>query len=307
MKRGIYILCFFVVIVLTLSMVSAWDFWDKITGKALTQTTTLNITVTAGSAPVIVAVYNETATNLISGTTEGPALSYVIVVFRVNDPDGLANINNGSATINFSKTGEATRQNSSCAFVVGQSTATQANYSCNVTMWWYDGPGTWGINAYIADLSSNIGYNSTVKNLTIGSTNGLLANRSSITWPSISPGAANTEASQFMGINNTGNEAKSFYVNGSDLRGDVNPAYALGATNFSVDDAAGCGGTFVTNRTSINMTAVTVIPRGNYTWNNATGQANIYFCLETSNSNLIAQPYSTAPAGSGAWIVQLGT
>jgi hypothetical protein len=300
MKRGIYILCFFIIIVLTLSMVSAWDFWDRITGKAATQTTTLSITVTTGSAPVVIAVYNET---MGYTPTEGPALTYVATVFRVNDPDGIGNLNNGTATINFSKAGEPTRQ-ATCTFVAGQSTATQANYTCNVTMWWYDGPGVWGINAYIADLSSNTGYNSTIKNFSVGTTDGLIANKSSLTWPSISPGASDQEATQFMGLNNTGNRPRGIEVNATDLRGDSNPAYALGANNFSVKNAAGCGGNITSNRTYVNITFVTVFDRGNFTWNNGTAQANLYYCLETSNSNLIAQSYSTAAAGSGAWTVR---
>ncbi|MCX6751025.1 MAG: hypothetical protein NTZ83_06205 [Candidatus Pacearchaeota archaeon] len=302
MKRGIYILCFFAIIILMLSMVSAWGFWDKITGKLTTQTTTHNITVTGGSAPIVIAVYNET---LGMSPTEGPAATYVTVVFRVNDPDGIGNINNATAKINFSKSGEYTRENTSCIFVAGQSTATQANYTCNITMWWFDGPGVWGISAYITDLSGNIGYNNTIKNLTLGTTDGLVANKSSIIWPSINPGASDTQATDFMGLNNTGNRPRIVEVNATDLRGDVNPAYALGANNFSVKNAAGCEGSLMSNRTYVNITSVTVFDRGNFTWNNGTAQANLYYCLETSNSNLIAQPYSTNPAGSGAWTVRI--
>jgi hypothetical protein len=302
MKRGIYILCFFVIIVLMLSMVSAWDFWDKITGKASTQNVGLNISVTSGSAPVIIAIYNETSTGMASGPNEGPVPTYVTAVFRVNDPDGIGNINNATAIINFSKSGDATRQ-VTCTFVAGQSTATQANYTCNVTMWWFDGPGTWGVNAYIVDLNGNVGYNSTAKNISVGTTDGLQANQTSLTWPSISPGAQNTEALQFMGLNNSGNRPRTLEVNSSDLRGDVNSAYALGANNFSVKNAAGCEGSAMVNKSYENITSVTVFNRGNYTLNNGTAQANLYFCLETSNSNLIAQPYSTATTGS--WIVRV--
>ncbi|MGY4884633.1 MAG: hypothetical protein ACP5NZ_03600 [Nanobdellota archaeon] len=306
MKRGIYILAFFLVIILGLSMISAGSFnsfWDKISGKATSANVGLNITVTGGTAPRIIAVYNETSTTVASGVNEGPAPSYVPLVFRVEDADGIANLNNATATVNFSKSGETTRTNSSCIFERGKSTATQANYSCNVTMWWYDGPGTWSINVYITDLSGNSAYNSTVKNLTVGATDGLLANVTSLTWSSIAPGASNTEASQFMGINNTGNRYRSVLVNSSDLLGETTYTKALGATNFSVKNAAGCEGTPMVNRTDTNITSAT-LPHGNYTKNDGTAQENIYFCLETSNSDLTPQAYSTQALG--AWIVKVG-
>ncbi len=306
MKRGIYVFVLFFAILLTLSMVSAGgfdEFWDKITGRATTQDVSLSVTVTGGSVPVVVAVYNETATSMQSGPNEGPAPTHVIAVFRVNDPDGIGNLDNSSAVMNFSLAGETTRQ-ATCTFVAGQSTSTQANYTCNVTMWWYDAPGQWTINTYIEDLSGNSGYNSTSKNVYVGTTDGLLANQTSLTWPSINPGAANTEANEFMGLNNTGNRPRSLYVNPSDLLGDVNENYALGANNFSVKNATGCEGTLMVNRTDTNITSVAVFNRGNYTLNDGTAQANLYYCLETSNSNLIAQSYSTGALG--AWIIKTG-
>jgi hypothetical protein len=305
-KRGIYILCFSLVFIFVLSMVSAGVFKDWITGKAQTQNAVLNITVTGGRAPIIMGVYNNTMTDISSGTTEGPSLTYVTIVFNASDADGVGNINNATAKINFSKTGEATRQNTSCLPVTGQTSPLSMNFTCNITMWWFDGPGIWDISAYITDLSSNTAYNNTVKNFTIGATNGLLANQTTINWSAINPGATAQEAQQIMGLNNTGNQQKSVYVNSSDLRGDTNAAYALGANNFSVKNAAGCGGTAMVNRTDTNVTSVQ-LPRGNYTWNNGTAMANLYFCLESSNANLISQSYSTGPAGSGAWIIKLGS
>lgn len=309
MKRGIYILGFFLgVIILTLSLVSAGgfnDFWNKVTGRAPTQDVDLSITVTAGSAPVVIAVYNETATSMESGPNEGPSSTSVTLVFRVNDPDGIGNLDNSTATVNLTLAGEALRENSSCLFVPGQSTATDANYTCTITMWWWDGSGEWTINTYIEDLSGNSGYNTTTKNVYVGTTDGLLANQTSLTWPSINPGASDTPAQQFMGLNNTGNRPRPVYVNSSDLLGESNPAYALGANNFSVKNAAGCDGTLMANRTDTNITSVTVFNKGNYTLNDGTAQANLYFCLETSNSNLIAQSYSTS--STGAWIVKVNT
>ena len=306
MKRGIYILGVSLAIILTLSMVSAGTFgnlWDKITGKASQSNVDLNISVTGGTPPRIIAVYNETSDTVDGGINEGPAPSYVPVVFRVEDADGIANLNNGSALVNYSKSGETTRE-VTCVFVEEESTGTQANYSCNVTMWWWDGPGTWDINPYIADYSGNTAYNASVATFAVGPTDGLLANQTSLTWPSISPGSSDTEANEFMGINNTGNRDRSIFVNSSDLIGEDNPDKALGANNFSVKNAAGCSGTLMVNRTDTNVTSAH-LTHGNYTINDGTAQENIFFCLETSNSDLTAQAYSTRD--SGAWIVKVGT
>jgi hypothetical protein len=307
MKRGIYILCFSIIIILTLSMVSAWTFWNKITGKANTATVGLNITVTSGRIPAIIAVYNNTITGdpIASGTVEGPAATYVVIVFNASDPDGVGNLNNATAKINITSADgtSATRQNTSCNPLTGQSGAYSQNYSCNITMWWFDKPGAWNISAYITDANGNVGYNQSVKNFSVGTTDGLKANQTALTWPSINPGATNTEANQFIGINNTGNRYQSLLVNSSDLIGETDPNKALGANNFTVKNVAGCAGTAMVNRTDTNITSAKLYS-GNYTLNDGTAQGNLYVCLATSNADLSAQSYSTAVLG--AWIVKIG-
>ncbi|MCX6751026.1 MAG: hypothetical protein NTZ83_06210, partial [Candidatus Pacearchaeota archaeon] len=171
----------------------------------------------------------------------------------------------------------------------------------NVTMWWWDAPGTWTINASIDDLDGNHAFNSSTT-FAVGSTTGFLANSSVVNWPSINPGATNVEALTPMLLNNTGNEEINVEVNATNLTGDINPSYVLGASNFSVHTAPGCGGTqmFWYSYTTV---AEAVIPRGNYSINDGTAQETIYFCLEESNANLIAQAYSTAQ--QGAWTIRI--
>jgi hypothetical protein len=308
-KRGIYVFTLvMIIIILTVSMVSAGvlkDIYAKITGKASTQTVGLNITVTAGAAPVILEVYNYSMTDISSGTNEGPSLTFISIVFNASDAQGVGNLNNASAKINVTLNGgtSAVRENTSCALVAGQSDATSANFTCNITMAWWDAPGTWDITAYIADLNSNICCNASVRNFAIGPTDGMAANQSFLNWSAISPGASNQEASDFVGINNTGNRDRSLLVNSSDLIGETNADYALGANNFSVKDSAGCEGTAMVNRTDTNVTSARLLA-GNYTANNATAKENLYFCLETSNLDLTAQAYSTSTLGT--WILKLG-
>jgi hypothetical protein len=308
-KRGIYTWVLIIaVIILTLSLVSAGvlkDFYAKITGKAPTQVVGLNITVTGGNAPVILEVYNYSMTDVSSGTNEGPSLTFISIVFNASDAQGVGNLNNASAKINvtWSEGTSAVRENTSCARVAGQSNAISANFTCNITLAWWDAPGVWDITAYIADLNGNLCCNDSVRNFAIGPTDGMAANQSFLNWSSISPGASNQEAVDFVGINNTGNRDRSLLVNSSDLIGETNADYALGANNFSVKDSAGCEGTAMVNRTDTNVTSARLLA-GNYTGNNVTAKENLYFCLETSNLDLAAQAYSTSTLGT--WILKLG-
>ena len=117
--------------------------------------TTIGFTITLDSPPEIREVFNNTASIIAAaaGINSGPLNTSIIINFSVYDANGVANMDNSTATINFSKAGEALRQNNTCnQFEVGTNTA---NYTCNVTMSWYDGAGAWAIQAFISDLDSN--------------------------------------------------------------------------------------------------------------------------------------------------------
>jgi hypothetical protein len=296
------------IIVLTVSVVSAGtlkDFFKKmgITGKADSANVALNISVSGGTAPVILAVYNETISSTV---LEGPSATYVIIVINVSDADGPQNLNNVSAKVNITSLDgiSAIRQNTSCVWVIGQSTTNSVNFSCNVTMWWWDKPGLWNISAYVADLSGNVANNISIKTLTLGTTDGLTANDTALSWATISPGAINQQSIDYIVLNNTGNRYRSILVNATDLIGEVTTSQALGASNFSVKNAAGCEGTAMVNWTATNVTTALNFFSGNYTYNNGTSQQNLYFCIEESNSDLSAQSYSTAAFGT--WTLKVG-
>ena len=71
-KRNLVIV--FILMLVLVPFVSAGfsDLIDKITGRATTSPVNLNITVGAGDAPVIYAVYNGSITDVSSGLNEGP-------------------------------------------------------------------------------------------------------------------------------------------------------------------------------------------------------------------------------------------
>jgi hypothetical protein len=168
-------------------------------------------------------------------------------------------------------------------------------------MWWWDAPGTWTINASIEDNEGNSGFNDSTT-FALGETTGFLANATQLNWPEISPGAINQEANESILLNNTGNKQMSIEINATDLIGEVTASQALGANNFSVHTAAGCGGTLMSRYVYTTVVGA-VILKGNYSLDDGTAQETIYFCLEESNSDLSAQPYSTAQEGT--WTIRI--
>ena len=297
-KKNIFI-GFIVVLLLVLPFSSAnfSEVWDKITGRVTSSPVTHNITVTAGSSPIVYDVVNETMTDVSSGPTEDSP-TYVIINFSVSDSDGFGNINDSTAAISFNFSG-TTRSNTSCARYAGSGNI--ANYTCNVTLWWFDAPGTWSINASISDTSNNYAENIT-DTFYLGATDGFSSSPSELTWGSISPGEIGVEPSDNVLMNNTGNRERNIQINATDLLGEENPAQALWAANFSAHTDTGCGGTTMVADTYTAVSGAT-LPIGNYTIDNTTGQEEIFICLEAANAILDAQSYSTAARGT--WTVKI--
>ncbi len=305
MKRGvgkIVLTIFFISLLLIIPLASAgfWsDFKARITGNA---TFDINISVTSGTAPTIPWVFNSTDLS-VSGPNEGPVPTYFIATFTAYDADGFGNLNDGTALINISKSGEETRENASCSLVADYQT-NYANYTCNMTMWWWDGTGSWNITAYIVDSSSNPALNSSATT-SIGTTTGFEASPTSMNFDPIAPGTTDElSTSNPMLFNNTGNLGQYIEVNSTDLVGEANPAYALWAGNFSAKVTNACEGNAMINQTFVNITD-NILPTGNYTIADGTAQEQLYFCLELAGGELIPQYYSTLQEGS--WTTKIIT
>jgi DNA-directed RNA polymerase specialized sigma24 family protein len=254
----------------------------------------------ANLAPSIIFVYNETMTDVSPGPNEGPSFTPVIINFTAQDENGFENLNDSSARINFTYNGEI-RENVSCARILDQSSGNEANYTCNVTMWWWDSPGTWRISATIKDNEQNEVTNDS-STFYLGLTKGFKTDYSSLSFPEISPGSTGIESSEVVILNNTGNDEVSIEINATNLYGESNPAYVLGASNFSSHTLAGCGGTSLVAQSYTTVSGA-LLQVGNYTINDGTAQEELYFCMEQANSDLIAQYYSTNKAGS--WTIRI--
>lgn len=298
MKRNLGLVCVFVLVFMVAFASAGFfnDTWNAITGKVTSSPVSQNITVTGGNAPVVYDVWNETMTDISSGTTEDSPV-YVIINFSVSDAEGASNIDTGSAYIDLEFGG--TSRAASCTEY--QASGVYANYTCNVTIWWFDAPGTWTINASISDLNANYAQNIT-DIFAVGTTAGFESSPATLSWSNIAPGAIDIEPSNNILMNNTGNLVRNIEVNATDLIGETNSAQALWAANFSSHTAAGCGGTSMVADTYTDVVGAS-LPIGNYTLADGTGQEEIYVCLEAANAVLDAQSYSTA--ASGAWTVKI--
>ncbi|MBI4116749.1 hypothetical protein HY449_03320 [Candidatus Pacearchaeota archaeon] len=277
--------------------------------------TSVTFTISLNNPPEIRNIYNDTATIIAaaSGISSGPLNTSLIVNFSVYDANGVANMDNSTATVNFSKSGEALRQSPTCDQVeVGTNVA---NYSCNVTMSWYDGAGTWAVQAFISDLDSNDAKNNSA-NFSVGETTGFESG--SLTFPFLSPGLKNQTSAVALRLNNTGNKnmaANTTQVNATNLRGEITSAFAIWSGNISTSwdsttleacDTSGGDGIRANNMSSGNYVNITTanLTKGNYFVNDgSTGQEDFYFCIKTVGAELTSQQYSTA--NEGAWTIRI--
>jgi hypothetical protein len=281
------------------------DVWDKITGDAsTTQNVLVNISIT--SAPPI--IYNVSGLSSVT-LTDAPSPTFVIVNFSVNASNGVSTLNNATATVNFTKAGQPLVINSSCA--VKDWSGNFANYTCNVTLWWWYNAGSWQVYANISDLGSNTAVNGT-NTVTVNTLTGFTLSPSAITFSSLSAGAVNQTPTNYFTLNNTGNtNTTTVQINATDLAGETDHSKFLWASNFSASNFTGnkieCN-VSGSATAMVNMTYSTVsnvnLYVGNYTKNDGTtGQDKMYLCLIKAGPELTQQQYSTGQFGQ--WTVKI--
>ncbi len=281
---------------------------------------TVNFTISANNPPEVRTIYNTTASIIAVATTlnAGPNPTSIIINFSAYDSNN--DFNDATATINVSfGTGTQSRINSTCYKY--ESATNLANYTCNVTMWWFDSAGTWSINASISDLQSNSASNKS-SNFSVGATTGFNIGPANLTWLTIGAGASNqTPSNHPLVLNNTGNQeigilTGNISISATDLKGETDNTKSLFSGNFSVSwktGGASCSGAACLecagdqmNKTSGNYANITGanLTRGNFTINNGnTGQEQLYVCLRYAGTELTEQPYSTQ--SQGVWTIKI--
>jgi len=307
-KKGVkFLVLFFVIILLTsiflAPIISAGffnNFWGKITGKATSDTTSLNITV-GNSAPKIPFVSQISAQDPTEDSTKSISFS-----FTASDTDGVANLDDNSAKAYFNKSGETTRYNSSCIWIEDLD-ANSANYSCTIDMWYFDENGIWTINVSIEDINSAYIEN-TSSSFTYNLLTSMAMSPTSLTWPAV--GVSDTDigaTNDPIKINNTGNDnALTIDVTAYDLQGETTATEYIYAHNFTIGiSSEGCSGTAMANA-SAETVGSAVLNKGNHSVNDgSTGQEQLYFCLKGLPQDISAQSYSSE--GIGAWMVEIVT
>ncbi len=303
-KRGSYTkvgIVVFLILGLSMLFVSAGliDWFQKtITGKASTQPTNLTITV-SGTNPAVIEYVSPIADVSLDDGGVSTAVEFTLLM---SDADGVADLNDSSVSANFSRTGESTRINSSCVHLEDLD-ANKANYSCTISFWYWDGPGSWDIGVKGNDLGNTTWVYNTSTNVTLETLYSLVLSPVSLTWPAISPNATNqTSDNDPTVINNTGNYNGTIDVIGIDLYGETDSSYRIYTENFTVGLTTGaenpeCGGDILQNGTSTTITN-SVSNRGNLSEGGGVGQEDFYHCIFHVPSNLSSQTYSTNTGGS---------
>jgi hypothetical protein len=310
MKKSEITIILTIALIFIIPFISAGIFgnaWDKITGKATSANVLLNISVTNGPP----TIYNITGLSAIT-LIDGPSPTFVTINFSVNDSDGAANLNNATAMINLTRAGQAVRYNSSCA-VKNFAGGNFANYTCNITLWWFDQTGPWTIYANITDLNGNTHVNGT-HTITVNTLTGFVMSPPALAFANLVAGAYNQTPTNHLTMNNTGNvniTTGNIQMNATDLVGETTPSTFIWAGNFSASPYTGgniecnitASATQMVNKTFTGI-ANSVMAAGNYSLNDGTtGQEKIYLCLRQVGVELSQQQYSTAR--NGAWTVQI--
>ena len=302
--RSNFLTLFLFSIILFSSFGSAgfFDWWGNITGNAVSDTTTLSITV-GNNAPTISSIQSISAQSPRELDHRTVAFN-----FNVSDADGVANINDSTAKAEFNRAGEVSRLDTSCTWVRDYSPNT-AEYSCSIDMWYFDGSGAWNINVSASDINSAEARNDSTT-FTYNQLTSMVMSPVSMSWSTLALTDTNVGSNNDpIVINNTGNDVNlGVDINSRDLQGLTTTSEYIYAENFSVGVVSeGCGGTAMVDSVATSVGSA-IVQKGNNTLNNndaTSGQEELFFCLRGLPKTISAQEYSTG--GTGPWTIQVIT
>ena len=277
------------------------------------QTEQRQVTVDLSAAPTIPYVSAIADTNPIENNA-----TPITFVATVNDANGASDINVSSVNANFTRVGEALRQNLTCVNLSGQDTATSKNFSCSIEMWYFDYAGNWNITIGASDQGGLGAVNGTTT-FSYGSLSAMVLSPNNINFGNAGSSQANV-IGPYTQVNNTGNyNATNLSIMGMNLLGQDDSSVVFAVENFTAgtDPAEGspppscnvAGGTAtrLINGSYVNITGSSLL-RGNHSVNdNSTGQENIYYCIP-SVPNLPTQAYSTYDSGTSQafeWTIKI--
>lgn len=314
MQKDIIFIMFVLFLIIFLVNFASADFFDwfgKITGRATQQNTNASTAIN-GTNGVTITISNATISTVTPTENSFTTTTFYV---QVTDADGVSDINDTAVNASFSKSGETTRQNSSCS-LVSDISSTAANYSCAVNIWYYDNSGTWNMTACGKDLGNMTYVCNSSATFTYNQLQALAIAPNALTWATLTIGANNqTSNNDPTIVNNTGNyNFTNMTVRGFNLHGETLVSSYIQVGNFTVANKTGssveCDFSYLSNATLLsNGTNIqikqTVLLRGNNSVNDGvTGQEQLYYCINTV-PQVGSQTYSTTYIG-GSWLV-IGT
>lgn len=208
---------------------------------------TLEIT---NAAPTIIEVVDVPSVTLISNSTK-----VINVAFNASDANGLADINITTGTVTLTKSGETTRV-SDVPCDTSVNGTNWALFNCSVTLYYYDGAGSWNINATVYDNAGSLAVNDSTS-VTVNSLDSIVLSLSTIDFGSASPGVSDVGGDD-VGIYNLGNtDYTVINVKGYNLTSGAN---SIAVTNFCVNDAddANTGCDALVEDTDVQVTGLTL-------------------------------------------------
>jgi hypothetical protein len=297
LSRGEFLIIFAALIVFAFVIFYFWIGQTVIiVGKATQRPFNVSVSV-AGSDPAIIYVSPISPVN----PEESEAVDVTFYV-QMYDADGVDDLDHNSVAANFSK-GGVIRQNDSCVHI-GNIDGYSANYSCTITMWYWDSAGEWNIIVRGRDFGSGSWSSNVTETFSYTELKSIIIDPLAISWAAVSPGASNQVADDHpIVIDNTGNYVGSYNLLAINLIGDEDSGFFMPSANFSSRNVTGaaaeCSGTTLQNATSVEISDSYSNP-GNLSAGQ--GQESLYFCI-VEVPMIKSQAYTTTAGGS--WHIQI--
>jgi len=274
---------------------------NDITGMATQQTTSVNITV-GNTAPRIIDIFIQSSVNPVDATLYEFNFS-----FLADDQDGISQMINASANATFTLDttgiiGSGMQLNdTTCDAEDTGNNGTVQNYTCAITLRYWDAASDWSVNVTISDAASQSApYNET---FTYNSLTAINMTPSAMTWGAV----AITSTDQLSNTNpiivgNTGNynvSVGNVNLSAIDLGGEATTTEYITADNFTVNIANACSTGDVLQNNTVADESITgaSIATGLNLGEQASDEL-LYLCLEEVPQGISQQSYSTINTGS---------
>jgi hypothetical protein len=304
-RNKILFLSVILLLVLPICHASFLSWFRGITSLATKQTAQINITL-GNVPPSVLIIYIPSTVDPVDGS--GAGMADVVFSFLANDQDGISQLDNNSAnatfTLDAAGLGNGIQLNDTlCDAADTGNNATVQNYSCTISMRYWDKASDWSVNVSIADAASQ----APASNLTFtyNSLTAINMTPSSMGWGAVTLVSTDQlSTSNPIIVGNTGNYNITSVNNSAiDLGGETTTTEFITANNFTVSIANSCvTGTTVLQNSSVGDVIIggAGIASGLEFGEQASDEL-LYLCLKEVPQSISQQSYSTVNVG--AWSI----